>query len=363
MDMSNNPTAAILALFYGLLLKELLAVAFVAVFMFLLRRRHQDRVISHVMEDEVPGRRLLRGAFGGLWILDGLLQAQPAMSSEFVPHYLVPILNGQPIGIANLMERGIIVWAGHPIFWDTMTVWAQIFLGLMILVGRDTRLGRVGLWASIGWSLIVWVMGEGLGGLFVPGNNTWLTGTPGSVVFYGIAAWLLLVSPNRWRIGSIQKRMRWIVGGLWLGLAMLQAWPGNGFWSARVLAGPTINMAEMAQPSWVSAPLYAAGNILLRYPHAMNGILTIVMAVLGIGWLWKGGRQIAIASMLWAFITWWLGQDFGVLGGLGTDPNSGLPMIFVMSASIMVSNAPQKLKNPTGKDLEMGAVSMTDGTG
>ena len=28
--------------------------------------------------------------------------------------------------------------------------------------------------------------------------------------------------------------------------------------------------------------------------------------------------------------TWWFGQDFGVLGGMGTDPNSGVVVLLVL---------------------------------
>ena len=40
-----------------------------------------------------------------------------------------------------------------------------------------------------------------------------------------------------------------------------------------------------------------------------------------------------MAAVAWFMATWWLGQDFGLLGGTGTDPNLSLPVVILLVAS------------------------------
>jgi hypothetical protein len=330
--MSNNPTPAILRHFYGLIGLEALVIGVgVAVVYAVWRHRHGGAPVRWPPSD-LWGRALLRWAFGGLWILDGLLQAQPAMASDFVPNYLVPLLDGQPFWFMRIMESGVVLWGYHPIVWDSLVVWLQIGIGLLILVGGDTRWGRLGLYLSLAWSVVVWTLGEGLAGLLVPGHATWLAGTPGSVVFYGVAAVLLLVSPGAWESGRVTAVMARFFAVLWLFLGMLQLLPGEGFWQGATLAQPTLAMALMAQPALFSAPLYAVAHLLTRYPVPANAVIGGVMLALGYGW-WFRTRWVVPATIVWALLTWWLAQDFGVLGGLGTDPNAGLPLVALVVAT------------------------------
>jgi hypothetical protein len=38
-------------------------------------------------------------------------------------------------------------------------------------------------------------------------------------------------------------------------------------------------------------------------------------------------------TMGWLGVLWWLGQDFGVLGGVGTDPNTAPVFALVLGAA------------------------------
>ena len=52
----------------------------------------------HSLSDEPRARRYLRIAFGCLWIVDGLLQAQPLMPAGFMPADIEPQLQTAPAG-------------------------------------------------------------------------------------------------------------------------------------------------------------------------------------------------------------------------------------------------------------------------
>jgi len=344
MDMSNTPSLVILREFYSMIGVEAVIGAAIVFLLWLGLRSDQPRI----RRPEMSARRWLRWGFGVLWILDGLLQMQPGMSTGFVPNYLVPLMNGQPSGLNRLMEVGIILFASHPLFWDTLSGWLQITIGGLMIGGYDTVWERIGLWIAIFWSIVVWVMGEGLGNLLVPGNNTWLAGTPGSVVFYGLAAALLLQSEAFWESGRVRLVMSRLMAGLWLLMGLLQWLPADGYWHGATLAGPVLAMAEMAQPAVLSHPLYVMARILPAHGPVANALIGGIMLVLAVGW-WLRRDWVVWLTVVWAFLTWWLAQDFGVFGGTATDPNSGLPvMILVLTAVYGVARA---LPKTTDRDL------------
>lgn len=324
--MSNHPTLAVLRDFYTLLTWQAAIFLFGLGLFLLLRPGRRSLLLSR----RLSGYRVLRLGFGTLWIIDGLLEAQPAMTTQFIPDYVEPLLKGQPNWYATLMERGALLWSAHPLFWDSLVVWLQITIGLMILGDRGP-VRQAGLWVSLVWSATVWIMGEGLGQIFVAGHNTWLVGCPGSAVFYGLAAILLLMSPERWKSGRVRRLAERFFSVMWGLCAFLQAWPGDGFWSGTVLVRPVLDMARMPQPAFFSRPLYWMAHLWMNHPVAFNGCFVAVMGILSLAW-WTRARWAAPLTILWATVTWWIGQDFGVLGGLGTDPNSGLAVIILVTA-------------------------------
>ncbi len=328
MDMSNHPTALILWHFYGTLLKELVVLLLILGGSLWWRRYHQSMNKPPTNgEPSILARRILYWGFGGLWILAGLLQAQPAMSTEFAPHYLVPNLNGQPFWLFKLMESGVVLWARHPIFWDTVAVWLQLGIGVAVIWGREKRLGRVALWVAMAWAFWVWVMGEGIGGLLIPGENSWLAGAPGAALLYGLASGLLLIPVQKFTVPRVKRRIARGFSFLWGLLLLLQLWPRDGYWTGQVLASATLSMAKMPQPAWISAPVYATAGLMAKHPALINALVVLALALLTIWWAIRPGRAVAWTTACWVVLTWALCQDYGVLGGLATDPNTGLPVL------------------------------------
>src|SRR5664279_5239352 len=165
-------------------------------------------------EIEPPARRFLRVGFGLLWLVDGLLQAQPAMPAGFVAHTLTPGISSSPSWLADLVQPLAQAWAHHPVTADAVTVSIELGLGLLLLLGGQGLLARSALWASLAFSAVVWVGGELFGGLLVPGAS-WLTGAPGAIVVYALAAGLLLVRWDRWSNGGVGRLAR-RAGGMWM---------------------------------------------------------------------------------------------------------------------------------------------------
>ena len=136
------------------------------------------------------------------------------------------------------------------------------------------------------WGLIVWVFGESFGGIFAPGLS-WLTGAPGGVLFYVVAGALIALPEGAWRSPRFG---RWLLAGLgtfFAGMAVLQAWPGRGFWQGTVhgkpgpLAGMVPQMSATSQPHFLSALLSGFGSFTASDGFAVNLVVVIALAGLG----------------------------------------------------------------------------------
>lgn len=138
-----------------------------------------------------PDARAIRRALGALWLLDAVLQLQPAFFHRGFALAVESNASGQPPALA-----GSYVWlfswlAPHILAANVAIILIQTGIGLALLSGRAVRAGLV---ASLIWSPVVWWVGEGFGGLFT-GRASQLTGAPGPVLLY--AGLAVLIWPRR----------------------------------------------------------------------------------------------------------------------------------------------------------------------
>jgi len=294
-----------------------------------------------VFEAGSPARTVIQVGFGALWVIDGLLQAQPAMPREFVPMVLEPALAGQPAWVVNLGRIGINLWSIHTVTTDAFTVFVQVAIGLGIMLGGESVIGKLALSSSIAWGLVVWALGEGLGGTFGKGA-TWLSGTPGGALVYVAAAMVLLLVPSwRWNDGSAARRILTSIGVLWLFVAAIQALPSEGFWHGTHLSRVFANAASNSQPAFLSAPIRAMESAALHDPAVVNAVFVAIFALAGMWLLIRRHSYWALGfTGVALFATWWLGMDFGVIGGTGTDPNIAVPVgLFAAAAWLGLRSA------------------------
>ena len=98
----------------------LLAIAWVACREALLAR-DRARLIAHLAAarasrlPEPAARKVLRIGFGTLWILDGLLQAQPAMPGGLPSQVIEPAAAGSTHWVLNLVSWSGTLWSYHPV--------------------------------------------------------------------------------------------------------------------------------------------------------------------------------------------------------------------------------------------------------
>jgi cytochrome oxidase Cu insertion factor (SCO1/SenC/PrrC family) len=355
---SDNPT--IVAAFRSALLHQLifvLGVAAVLALAWLIVREWVrpalTRTGSRVSAMPEPGwRQLLRIGFGVVWIVDGLLQAQPAMAEGLPSQVIQPAAASSPGWVQHIVNWAGTSWSYHPIQAGASAVWIQIGIGVWLITAPRGSWSRLAGLASAGWALVVWVFGEAFGGIFAPGL-TWLFGAPGAAVFY-LAAGLLIAAPPRvWRAPQLARTALSVLGAFFIGMAVLQAWPGRGFWQGTLhggsgtLTGMIRSMATTPQPALLAGWVSSFASFTATHGFAVNLFAVIALAAIGMGLLTAGGgrpgllRLTVIAMVVLCLADWVLVEDFGFFGGLGTDPNSMIPLALLgVAGYLALAQAP-----------------------
>ena len=97
-------------------------------------------------------------------------------------------------------------------------------------------------------------------------------------------------------------------------------------------------MSATAQPAFISSWLTGFAAFDAAHGWAVNLFLVICLAAIGIGFL-SGRSAVALvaiyAGIVLCLADWLLVEDFGFFGGVGTDPNSMVPMGLVFVAGYL----------------------------
>lgn len=276
-------------------------------------------------------RQFLRYGLGFLWLVDGLLQAQPTMfSPDFYANYpnnimasfLQSVADGQPIWLANAINWGARMWGHQPVWSNLLAIAVQVAIGFFLLVRVSKKFEQWVLWISIVWGLIVWYFGEGMGGILV--GSAFFDGWPGAALLYVFTAGLLLLPEQAWGTQRVRLALRWGLAVYWLIMAVVQAIPDTGFWQGEQMMNQFANTATLPQPRWLSAPVQQFSILSSQHPLVWNSIFVAVMFFLSISYAFDLHHRIfSILVFVWLVWSWWFGQDFGgVFSGMGTDLNS-----------------------------------------
>ena len=296
-----------------------------------------------------PGARLLlRVGFGVIWLFDGLLQAQPQMPGGLADQVIQPSAAGSPGWVQHLVNFGVNLWDYHPVEAAASAVWIQVGIGLWLLITVRGWSARLAGLSAVAWGLIVWVFGEAFGGIFAPGLTV-LFGAPGAALIYVVAGALLALPERAWdRPERLGRLLLGGAGAFFLGMALLQAWPGRGFWQGGAggqlgsLATMIKSMASTSQPHPIAVIVSGFGDFTAGHGFAVNLVAVIALAAIGAGLCAAAVRADArlariavLAGAVFCLADWVLIEDFGFFGGLGTDPNSMVPFILLLAAGYL----------------------------
>jgi len=315
MTMSGPPSAAISLFYHALFVVGVfLALVGTAAYFLFFRSPIPQRRSSRPAE-------ILALGLGLLWFVDACLQAQPLMVTRFVGGVLAPLLQGEPAPLAFLVALGMRLWGTSPIWLNVAATYLQAGIGLVLLFGRREGLEKIALVASLLWSIVVWIFGEAMGGIFAGGSA--LTGSPGSVFLYGIAALLLLRGADWWEGEGPRAFFPRLFAFVFLLDALLGALPAAGWWGS-TMASYYAQMASMPQPATLASVFGALAAFARHHAFFLNLFVVLGCAALGTAFLvWPSSSATAKVALLFTLLLWIFGQDFGVMGGMATDPNTG----------------------------------------
>ncbi len=339
---------------YVLLVFAILAVAWVSAREWLRPARTARPAVR-----EPAWRELLRIGFGVIWIFDGLLQAQPDMAGGLPSQAIEPTAASSPTWVQHLVNWAGTSWSYHPVQAGAAAVWVQLGIGVWLIAAPRGFWSRLAGLASVAWGLVVWVFGEAFGGVFAPGL-TWLFGAPGAVLFYCAAGVLIALPERSWRTPRLGRAVLSVLGVFFIGMAVLQAWPGRGFWQGTLhgkqgtLTSMVSSMAATPQPAMLAKLVRGFASFTAAHGFAVNLFAVIALAAIGAVLLGAGLpeaglpglpapprpapwllRATLIATVVLCLADWVLIEDFGFFGGVGTDPNSMIPMALVIVAGYL----------------------------
>ncbi|MEI8262682.1 MAG: SCO family protein [Actinomycetes bacterium] len=138
----------------------------------------------------------------------------------------------------------------------------------------------------------------------------------------------------------------WMSRVLGLGLAyfaILQAWPGRGFWGGgKDGAYPSMasEMGSVSQPGFSASIQHWFQTFTTNSSWTYNTLVVVVLALAAFGFLsgkvsWMRLGTIVYVAM--ALVDWVLVQDFAVFGGMGTDLNSMIPSALIVGGAYLLA--------------------------
>ncbi len=285
---------------------------------------------------------------GIFWIIDGILQLQPRMfSADFVNNVLTPASLNQPDPLTHLLQFGAHFFQYNIVVTNLCAALIQLIIGILLFFPLSSIWNKLGCNISIVWGVIIWVFGEGLGGILT-GNASFYSGAPGSVLVY-ILITLFILFKNRFSI----YKLPFLLGLLFILDAGLQL--QNVFWTSDGLQS-LFTGAASGQADWLTAPVIGVANTVALNPKIANMVLILLLLGLGTLIIYKPNYISASIIVGFLLIVWWLGQGFGgiftFLMGTSTDPNTAPVMILLLFPLLMqkvllsrpqVANTPENL--------------------
>ncbi|MHB1508772.1 MAG: SCO family protein [Acidimicrobiales bacterium] len=299
---------------------------------------------------EPAARRFLRIGFGLLWIFDALLGLQSSVPLYMPSRVLEPSAGSAPLWARQVASFAVVVWSYHPIIVSCASMWTGLGIGAWLLLAPRGLWSRCAGAASVVWGLTAWVFGESFGGLLAPGAS-WMFGAPGAALLYCVAGALIVLDDRRWEDGQVGLVITRTAGIFFLLMALLQAWPGRGFWrgdgTAQSAPGTLVSMltvmARTPQPHYLSSWITSFAAFAGAHGLAVNLAVVVVLSFLGLAYLSERTTTLRFAvgaSVVLCLADWVLVQDLGFLGGTGTDPNSMIPtLVILVTAYLAVARA------------------------
>jgi hypothetical protein len=281
-------------------------------------------------------RRWLQLALAATWLLDAVLQYQASMFTKAFGQMLADTASGNPAVIAGPITWSARIIEAHPGPTNAAFAAIQLLLGLGIAWRPAVK---IALACSVVWSVAVWWLGEGLGGV-LSGAASPVNGAPGAVIIYALLAVLLWPADRSGThapfeaaraVGARAARLLWLT--LWASLAWFAVVPAASR-AAQGLHGMISGMAS-GEPGWLAATDNGAAALLAGRGLPVSIVLAVLLAVIAAGVY--APRPASSAAVVLAVVVaaaiWVVGENLGeIFTGSATDPNSG-PLLALLAAA------------------------------
>ena len=219
----------------------------------------------------------------------------------------------------------------HPAVFDLLFAVIQLSIGVLILTKRTLKLGLI---ISIAWGLLVWWLGEGLGGL-ATGQALLLTGAPGAALIYSLLA--IGVMPKQ-QANHDPHPDSWLAYAwmtLWMGGAVLFLASGA---NAKQIAH-IVYQNSVGAPSWLARIDINASHLIGALGNWLVIVVVLMELLIGFSAIFARWRRSLglYLGMLVALCFWVIGQSLGTYySGLATDPNSA-PLIILLGLAVLAT--------------------------
>ena len=288
-----------------------------------------------------------------------MLQFQPAMFGKGFPQMLAGGAPGNPALIARPITWSAAFIGHHVVVLNAIFAAIQLLLGLGIAWRPAVRLALAG---SVLWSLAVWWLGEGLGGVLA-GTASPVDGAPGAVVLYALLAVLLWPADRHpadrdpadrhpadrdpaapfvaaRAVGRRIAQASWLA--VWLGLAVLALLPASR------AVGSAIADTTPGEPAWLAWIDTHAASALTRHGLLAAIVLAAAFVIVALGtYLPRRPARAAIVLAVVVAAVLWLAQGLGgMLTGSATDPNTG-PLLALLALAFWPLSAPARSAGET----------------
>jgi hypothetical protein len=277
-------------------------------------------------------RTILLLALGLVWLLDAALQFQLYMfTSSFVTNIIEPAAAGNPSFLASSMTWAAHLMQQHIAIYNALFATTQLLIALGLFVPRTRKLALGG---SVAYSLVVWYLGEGLGGVMTGASP--LSGVPGGVVLYALLGLLLWPSDAgrdqnaaapalNGRLGRTGSLTAWAV--LWLSFSYYALLPAN---RAPGAMAHLFAVSGSGEPGWVSSVDTALAGAIGNHGTGMSLLFAVLSIAVALGIFVAPLCKLSISIAVALSLLIWVAEGFGaIFTGRGTDPNTGLLLILL----------------------------------
>lgn len=294
------------------------------------------RVAAWAADRESRGaRRWIQIALGVIWLLDAGLQYQPYMFTRAFPTQVIePAGAGSPGFVAHPVTFAGQLMLHNEVAFNALFATIQLAIAVGLLWRPTVRAALTG---SIVWGLLIWWLGEGLGGVFTSSASP-ITGAPGGALLYALIA--VLAWPSRRAVDGDSVAAGSPLGGRWARIAWLALWGSGAYFlllTANQAAGAlraTIIGGADGEPSWIGSIERSAGSLIGTHSTAVTIGLAVLFVIIALGVFVPAAiRPVLVLALIIAAAIWVLGQSFGEMAtGQATDPNTG-PLLILLAAA------------------------------